>query len=79
MNTASPFVALPERFNCLESMLFAPRPAEIRHAAERYAGELLSRPAPAPRVAPTMPELVVSEPALSEPGSERYWADTLEP
>jgi hypothetical protein len=67
MNTASPFVAisggrssrlpsapaaLPERFNWLETMLFATEPADVRRAAERYAGELLSRPVPPPAMAP---------------------------
>lgn len=63
MNTARPLVvsrippALPERFNWLESMLFAPQPTHVRNAAERYVGLLLSRPAPPPRVAPTLPQL----------------------
>jgi len=50
MNTSSPFVALPERFNCLESMLFAPQPTEATRAAEHYVGHLLSRPVPPPRL-----------------------------
>ncbi|MCX4242818.1 hypothetical protein [Paraliomyxa miuraensis] len=71
MNPARPLVltrippALPERFNWLESMLFAPRPTEARRAAERYVGLLLSRPAPPPRLAPTLPELVWSTAADS--------------
>jgi hypothetical protein len=55
MNTASPFVALPERYNGLESMLFSTGPADVRRAAERYAGELLSRPVPPPVLAPALP------------------------
>lgn len=54
MSTAIPFVALPERFNWLESMLFASGPADVRRAAERYAGELLSRPVPPPALAPAL-------------------------
>lgn len=54
--------ALPERFNWLESMLFAAGPADAHRAAERYAGELLSRPVPPPRLAPTLPELVWTSP-----------------
>ncbi len=49
-----PFVALPERFNQLEAMLFATRPADVRRAAERYAGELLARPVAPPRLAPSV-------------------------
>ena len=45
-----PFVALPERFNELEAMLFATRPGDVRRAAERYAGELLARPVDPPRL-----------------------------
>jgi hypothetical protein len=45
-----PFVALPERFNELEAMLFATRPGEVRRSAERFAGELLSQPVEPPRV-----------------------------
>lgn len=59
MNTASPFVALPERFNWLESMLFAPEPIQASRAAERYVGHLLSQPVPPPRL--------VTAPALREP------------
>jgi len=57
MSTASPVVAMifPQRFNWLESMLFAPRPTDVHEAAERYAGELLSRPVAPPRLAP-LPE-----------------------
>lgn len=69
MNTASPSVAssgrssrvlpapaiLPERFNWVETMLFASEPAATQQAAERYAGELLSRPVPPPTLAPTPP------------------------
>ncbi|MCA9710908.1 MAG: hypothetical protein KDK70_34020 [Myxococcales bacterium] len=51
--------ALPERFNWLESMLFAPQPRQALRAAERYVGHLLSRPVP--------PPLVVRAPILPEP------------
>jgi hypothetical protein len=49
-----PFVALPERFNELEAMLFATEPTDVRRAAERYAGELLSRPVAPPRLPPSV-------------------------
>jgi len=49
-----PFPALPERFNWLEAMLFATEPADVRRAAERYVGELLSRPVAPPRLAPLL-------------------------
>lgn len=58
MNAAS-FVALPERFNRLESMLFAPQPRQALRAAERYAGHLLSRP--------IAPPVMVRAPVLPEP------------
>lgn len=53
-----PFVALPERFNLLEAMLFATIPGDVRRAAERYAGDLLSRPVAPPRLSPmvTLPQ-----------------------
>lgn len=46
---------LPERFNWVESMLFAPQPAQAREAAERYVTSLLARPAPPPRTSPAIP------------------------
>lgn len=52
MRDRIPFVAFPERFNQLEAMLFATGPADVRRAAERYAGELLSRPVAPPRLSP---------------------------
>lgn len=52
MRDPIPFVALPERFNQLEAMLFATGPGDVRRAAERYAGELLSRPVAPPRLSP---------------------------
>jgi hypothetical protein len=51
----TPFPALPERFNSLEAMLFATEPGTARRAAERYAGELLSRPVAPPPLAPWVP------------------------
>lgn len=47
---------LPERFNWVESMLFAHEPAQTREAAERYVTDLLARPVPPPRTSPTMPQ-----------------------
>ncbi|MCH9680560.1 MAG: hypothetical protein K0V04_03930 [Deltaproteobacteria bacterium] len=47
--------ALPERFNRLESMLFAAEAGHARRAAERYVGELLARPVCPPSPAPAMP------------------------
>jgi hypothetical protein len=60
MNHRIPFVALPERFNELEAMLFATGPGDVHRAAERYAGELLARPVAPPRLSlwwtlPTLP------------------------
>ncbi|MEX1362037.1 MAG: hypothetical protein AB1Z98_02875 [Nannocystaceae bacterium] len=49
-------LSLPERFNWVESMLFAPQPARAREAAERYVTELLAHPAPPPRTSPAMPD-----------------------
>lgn len=46
---------LPERFNWVESMLFAPQPSQAREAAERYVTDLLAQPVPPPRRSPTMP------------------------
>lgn len=54
MRDSIPFVALPERFNQLEAMLFATGPGDVRRAAERYAGELLSRPVAPPRLSPVV-------------------------
>lgn len=51
----TPFTILPERFNWLEAMLFATEPGDARRAAERYAGELLSRPVAPPPLAPWAP------------------------
>jgi hypothetical protein len=54
MRPPIPFMALPERFNELEAMLFATEPADLRRAAERYAGDLLARPVPPPRLSPSV-------------------------
>lgn len=54
MRDSIPFVALPERFNQLEAMLFATGPGDVRRAAERYAGDLLSRPVAPPRLSPAV-------------------------
>lgn len=55
MSVAAPRLVLPERFNRLEAMLFASVPADLRRAAERYAGELLAQPVAPPRLAPSIP------------------------
>lgn len=54
MSDRIPFVALPERFNLLEAMLFATGPADVHRAAERYAGDLLARPVAPPPLAPSL-------------------------
>lgn len=64
MRTAS-FVALPERFCRLESMLFAPQPGQAHRAAEVYVGHLLSSPVAPPVIVrtPFIPAPVLPEPA----------------
>ncbi len=39
-----PHTFMPERFNCLESMLFATEPARAREAAQAYAQQGQSSP-----------------------------------
>lgn len=49
---------LPERFNRLESMLFATRPGCAQTAAQLYVGDLLARAVPPPPTAAS-PRVVV--------------------
>ncbi len=53
---------LPERFNRLESMLFATQPARAQTAAQRYVGDLLARAVPPPPL--------VTQPAATLPPAE---------
>ena len=54
MKLQSPIAELPERFNVLESMLFAPVPGYATEAAKRYANDRLSRPVAPPATAPAL-------------------------